>query len=106
MRKADPVYQLRDERPDLLPAPAIEQQGKRNVLLHRERGQEVEELEDESDLPAPEDGELVVGETGEVDSADHDAPGVRSVETAEQVEQSRLPGSAAADDRHEPAAFH
>src|SRR5262249_26549899 len=53
------------------PAPAVEEQGQGHVLLRRQRREEVEELEDEADLPPPEDGDLVVGHAGDRRVPDH-----------------------------------
>jgi hypothetical protein len=63
----------------------------RHVLARRQRGEEVEELENEPDLFAAQAREGVVVEAARVGAVDQDRPFRRPVEAADDVEQSRLP---------------
>jgi hypothetical protein len=55
------VEQLVDLRRDLRAA-AVEHQRQRDVLFSRQRGDQVERLEDQADLPPTEERELLVVE--------------------------------------------
>src|SRR5262249_4685677 len=72
-----------------------------DVLLRSQGGKQVEELEDESDLPPPEDRDLVVGHAGDRRATDHDLARRGLIETAEQVEQCALARAARTDHRDE-----
>src|SRR5262249_39200317 len=65
------------------------------------RGEEVEELEDEADLPAPEDRDLVVAHPRDRGAADDDLPLGGLVEAAQQMEQRALARAAGTDHGHE-----
>ena len=75
-----------------------------DVLLGGQRGDQVEELEDEADLLAAEVGELVLREVRDVDAVDDDASVGGRVDAAEEVEERGLARAARSDDRHELAA--
>src|SRR5271168_5109561 len=63
-------------------------------VAHRgEGGEEVEALEDETDLGAAGAGALSVGEGGEVDAVDENRAGSGSGEPAEDVEESGFAGA-------------
>ena len=59
------------------------------------------ELEHEPDLVAPEVGQSIVVERADVHSVDHDGAARRRVESAEKIEERRLPTARLPDDRHE-----
>src|SRR6185295_10877755 len=56
--------------PGLVELPSRELERKHDVLLRGEHGQQVEELEDEADVLAPELREVVVSERGDVGALD------------------------------------
>ena len=60
------------------------------VLHHGERRQQVEELEDEADVPPAEARALHLGECRQVHVGDADPALVRQVDAADEVEQRRL----------------
>src|SRR5262249_26123219 len=72
------------------PAPPVENERERDVLLRGVRRQEVEELEDEPDLPAAEDRQLVVPETRERRARDRDLARAGPVEPADQMKERDL----------------
>jgi hypothetical protein len=59
----------------------------RHVLERRQRGQQVEELEDEADLVAPDECALVVGQPAQAPAVDGDFTRARAVEAADEVEK-------------------
>jgi len=67
----------------------VERQG--DVFDAGERGEEVEELEDEADFVAAEAGEVVIGEVGDGLAVDTDFPGGGTVEAADEVEEVDFP---------------
>src|SRR5882757_2284088 len=81
---------------------AGEGQRQPDVLQRRQRGHEVERLEDEADLGAPQQGQLPVGEFAEVRPAQEDVPGRQRVEAGQAVQQGRLAGPGRSHDRGEP----
>ena len=81
-----------------LPAEAERQD---DVLERRDRGDQVERLEDEADLLTTEDGEVLVVERAEVDVADDRLAGREGVEAGDAVHQRRLAGARRAHDRRE-----
>ena len=78
-------------RPVRLAAGEVHRQ--RDVLDRRERGQEVERLEHESDPFAAQLGQLAVGELGEIDVTDVHGSGRERVEPGEAVHQRALAGA-------------
>jgi hypothetical protein len=61
-----------------------------HILDARERREQVEELEDEADLVAPDPGQLIVRQPGERLAVDADLPGGRAIEPADEVEERRF----------------
>ena len=61
-----------------------------DILVGRQHGQQVVELEDEADVPRPPAGELAFGHRRDFGVADADFAGRRLVEPGDQVEQRRL----------------
>src|SRR4051794_2751509 len=84
-------------------AGAVEHEWELDVLGHRQRRDEVEELEDEADLAAAQLGALAGGQLRQVPVLEEDPSGVGLVEAAGQVEQRRLAGPAGADESREAA---
>src|SRR6185437_5460270 len=64
-----------------------------DVLLGVEHGQEVEELEDEPDVLAPQEGELRVVELRDLSARDLHGAGGGLVEAREDVHEGRLAGT-------------
>ena len=85
-----------------LPAGEVERQ--RDVLQRGERRDQVEGLEDEADLVAPELGQLLVVSVGEVGAADVHLAGGERVEAGHAVHQRGLARARRAHDRGEPPA--
>ena len=71
-----------------LPAGQVDRQG--DVLGRRQHRQQVEGLEDEPEAVAPQPGQLLVGQGGEVDVAHQDAPARQRVEPGHAVHEGRL----------------
>ena len=74
-----------------------------DVAHGRERGQQIEALEDKADLGAAHFGALGVGEFGEVGAIDEDRAGGGVGETAQDVEEGGLSRTGGADDGDELA---
>ena len=87
MRDGDGVEGVRDALPHLARRPTVEHQGQRDVLLGRQRRQQVEELEDDADPPATEDGHLVVAQARDRGAVDRHVARRRLIESTHQVEQ-------------------
>jgi hypothetical protein len=71
---------------------AGEHQRQGHVLLGREHGEEVEELEDEADVLAPQLRELVVVKGRDLGAVDLDRAARRPVEAGQDVHERRLAG--------------
>ena len=69
-----------------------------DVLKRGQRGDEMEELEDESDLFAPELRELVLAELRDVHAVDQHVPGAWRIEPGNQAEQRGLSAAGRPDD--------
>ena len=83
----------------------VEHEGEGDVFPGGEGGDEVEGLEDEADLAAAEEGEVVVGEAGDVLAFDDHVATVGAGEAGHEVEEGGLAGSGGAHDGEEPAAL-
>ena len=68
-----------------------------HVRLAARARQQVEELEDEADVPPPQRRQVALGRARHVDPAELDAARLRPVEPAEQVQQRRLAAPGAAE---------
>src|SRR5690606_13474389 len=77
-----------------------------HVLRGREHGDEPERLKDVADSPPAQLGASAVAEGGEVDAADSDGARCGLVESAEQVEKSRLATTALPADDEQLARVH
>src|SRR5690606_8205679 len=71
----------------------------------RERRDQIEELKDEADFPAPEGGALGLRHSFEPAAAMLDRPRVRRLETAHQTKQRRFPRAAPSNDYDKFSAF-
>ena len=89
---------------DFLARPSAQVQREADVFERRQRRQQVEELEDESDLVAAHPRQVVVGEAGERLAVDAHTAGGRTVESADEIEERRLARSGGSDDRDHLAA--
>ena len=89
---------------DSLARPSAQVQREADVFERRQRRQQVEELEDESDLVAAHPRQVVVGEAGERLAVDAHTAGGRTVESADEIEERRLARSGGSDDRDHLAA--
>ena len=70
-----------------------------DVLLGVEDRDEVEELEDETELLPAQLGHSAIGEPGDLDAIDPDLTSGRLIEAGQKVHQSRLPRAGGANDR-------
>jgi hypothetical protein len=82
---------------------AVQLERQHDVLHHRQRGDEVKELEDESDLATAKERALVFAERGQVLAVQPDGAAVRLVNAADEVEQRALAAAAFAQDGNELA---
>ena len=80
--------------------PSVQKRGL-HVAERVEVRDEMELLEHETDTASADLRARGIGEGRDVDPVDHDASVGRGVETAEQTEQGRLPGTGGTDDRRE-----
>ena len=70
----------------------------------RQRGQQIEELENESDLVAAQARQFVIGEPAQAASVDFDLARRRGVQPADQIQQRRFARARRPDDGHHLAA--
>ena len=84
--------------PRLRRAHAVQRQHQAHVLLHIQRGQQIEELVDEADLAAPEQRALRLAQGAQVLSVKDHPSGVGPIDAADEIEQGGFAGAAAADD--------
>ncbi len=70
-----------------------QQQRHGDVFQQGERGQEIEELEDEADAVAPQAGKGVVGERGHIPPVQPQRAGIRAVHDAAELEQGGFPAA-------------
>src|SRR5262250_3137888 len=89
---------MKGRGPLLLAHLALELQGEEQVLLDGQRGDEVDELEDEADPIAAEEGPLPLGEGRNRDAVDDHLARVRLVDSREEVEQRGLARAATPDE--------
>jgi hypothetical protein len=93
----------------VLPAPhagaprAVDPGGEEDVLLAGELRDEVEELKDEADRSRPQRGELAVARAVDALAGQLDRAAVGAVQPGDEVQERRLAGPGAPDDRHELA---
>ena len=106
-RSASPTRPSSSLRPPahLLVAPPRDQRGQQHVLLGGQRGQQVEELEDEADLLPAQPGELAVAEPVVALAGEQDLARAGGVERAQQVQEGALPRARGAHDRGHLAAL-
>jgi len=78
--------------------------GQLRVFQSSGTGEQVEALENETDLLVADVGELVAVELGNIDPVEQIAAARRTVEAAEQVHERGLAGAARSHERHEFAA--
>jgi hypothetical protein len=101
--EADPLHQLCELGAVRLLTGDRERQ--EDVLLRGQHGKQVEELEDEADVLAPDTRDLVVRELAEPGSCDRDEAARRPVERGQDVHQRRLARARGAHDRRELAGL-
>ena len=82
----------------LPPGTAGHEEGQGDVFEGRELGQEVEELEDEPDLPVPDPGQPPLVAAEEVVPVEEDRPLGRPVEGPQEMKERRLPDPGGAHD--------
>ena len=102
--KADRLQQLLDSLVRHVRRHLVELEHQSYVVCDGERRYQVERLVDEADVPAPEQRAIAFRETGQVDAGDDDPARVRRVDSPDQVEQRRLPRTAATAQRDDLAA--
>jgi hypothetical protein len=83
---------------------AVEPAGQLDILDDGQVRQQIEELENHSDLPAAIENELVLRQTTDLASGDPDLAGGRAVDAPEEVKESRLPTAGRADQGQKLAA--
>src|SRR3954468_19925540 len=91
-----------DGRPDLAPWRARDLERERDVLPHALRGQELEVLEHDPDLP-PDPGHRTASETGEILAVEDDLALARDLIADQELDQGRLAGTARTDEEDEVA---
>src|SRR5215470_16179711 len=96
--------QLARARVDLAARPPAQVKRQADVFQARQRRQQVEELENETDLVASHLRQLVVMQAGERLAVDQHIAGGGTVEATHQVEECRFAGSRLTDDRYHLAA--
>ena len=74
-----------------------------HVLQRRELRQELVELEDEADVLVAESGQLLATEAARLRAVYNEAPAIRRVQRADNLEQGGLARAAGAYDRHDLA---
>ena len=84
-------------------APSVGQEGQKDVVPGGERGNQVEGLEDQSDVAAAKDRPSPVGHGRQVVAGDEDPAGVRPGQAGDHVEQGALARSAGPHHGHELA---
>ena len=104
VRSASPTRSTTASYQSCVDLAAGELQRQEDVLLGRQRRQQVERLEDEADVRAAQLGELRVVHLRDVLAGDVDAAGGRLVEPGQDVHQRGLAGPRGAHDRGELAA--
>ena len=97
--QANPVDHLID--PFLIRLPPGDRKRQQDVLLRGQDRQEVEELEDETELVPPQIGQGTVVQTSDLLAVDLDRTGGRDIEAGEDVHQGRLAGTGRTHDRSE-----
>ncbi len=100
VREPDLLDRLFGEPPALRRGDAGVDQRQLDVLENVGARDQVEGLEDESDLPVADVGQRIVVETRDVDAVDEVAAGGRHVEAADEVHHRRLARSRRSHDRH------
>jgi hypothetical protein len=80
-------------------------EGHAHVLVRRERRDELEGLENESNLFRPETSALVLGKLTQVFAIQRDRPRGRVIQACKQSEERGLAGSGRANDGHETLSF-
>src|SRR5438876_11500103 len=106
MIELDKMQELSGAVVHLRASPAAQMKRQAHVLDRRQRRQQIEELKDEPDLVSPDPGQLIVGEAGESLAVDSHLARGRSIETTDQVEERRFPGTRRPDDRHHLASWN
>jgi hypothetical protein len=80
---------------------ALEHEGKHDVFLCGQSGDEIEGLENEADAAAAEEGQVVVGHVGEIGAVDEDATGIGDGKAGHEMEEGAFAGTAGAHDGEE-----
>jgi len=74
-----------------------------DVLFGGQGGEQLVALENEANLPAADQRQLVFAQTGDVDAIEYDGPRRSRIETSEQPEQRALAAAGGPHDGHELA---
>ncbi len=98
--QADVLQQLTGPQPSLSARHPRLRHRQLHVLLRRERGQQMEALEDEAELREPESCKMSVAELLRVMPQQLDAARRRQIDAAQYVQQRRFPRAAGAHHRH------
>ena len=97
----DPLDEIPEEL--LVRLLAGERERQRHVLLGGQHREQVEELEDEADVLAPDLRDVLVAQLSEPGAGDRDVAVGRAVERRQDVHQRRLAGARRAHDRRQLA---
>src|SRR5437763_5025091 len=103
-RQANLIEPVRDAFAPRGPSEAAHEQRILDILVRGEHRDEIEGLENEAEDLGPGGGEAVEGEGGDVDAVDDDAPGVRLVDAADQIEQRGFTAAGGAGEGEKIAA--
>src|SRR5262249_15245972 len=104
LAETDVVEQRQGLRLFRLGAAAEQLEREKHVLLDRQGGDQVEELEDEADPPPAQQGALAFGEAAELGAVETDLAAVGGLDAGDQIEQRGFAGAAAAEQDHQLAA--
>ena len=102
--QSEPVDQRAAAR-ERLRLGAADPRREQHVRLAAQLGQQVEELEDEADMPPPQRRQPPLAGAGDALAADLDGPRLGAVEPAEHVQQRRLAGAGAPEHRDDLAGL-
>ncbi len=98
--------QLPGPGPGLPPGRPGQLGGQQHVVLDGEVVEQVEELEDDADVPGPEPGQRALAELVDPPPGQADLAGARPVQPGDQVEQGGLAAAGRAHDRHHLPGRH
>ena len=105
VEQAEQVEQVVGALLGLLAVHPGDERSERDVVERADPLDEVEELEDDADVPGAHPGEGVVAERGEVGAGDDDTTGVGALEPGDDAEERRLAATGGSGERDELAGI-